>query len=61
MKNFIKQNLDGIKILSIFLLIIIFGLTGVFDYILEIIIAIFFGFRNGGIENYIPGENFPLQ
>lgn len=62
MGSFIKENWDGIKILLVFLIIIILGLTGILDYIFNnIIIPIFSGFRSGGTENYTPGENFPFK
>lgn len=60
--NWIKKNKDGISILLVFIIIIILGLTGVLDWILQnIIVPIFSGFSPGGGDNYTPGENFPFN
>jgi len=56
----LKENKNGLIILSVFIIIIIFGLTGIWDYLIKFFESIFSGLFSNN-PDYIPGENFPFQ
>lgn len=53
------NNFHSWVIILFFAGIIILGITGMIDKLLNPVFSILDGFRSGTTENYTPGENFP--